>query len=71
MTEKISAADKRKYVLPKKRDFEILLKCKVLKKRKLSKQDAASVKLIKTQLENDWRTPLLKELNRILLKYKD
>jgi len=57
---------KKKYPLPTKTDVEILLKCKLLEKRKLSKQDAATVKLVKTQLERNWRKPLLKELNRLL-----
>ncbi|MFA4945979.1 MAG: hypothetical protein WC607_00350 [Candidatus Micrarchaeia archaeon] len=59
----------KKYPLPTAIDVEILSKCKSLEKTNPSKQDAATIKLIKSQLEDDWRKPLLKELNRLSKKY--
>ncbi|MDP3948162.1 MAG: hypothetical protein Q8P87_00455 [bacterium] len=68
-TIKITSSDKKKYVLPEDRDFEILDKCKRLEKSKLIQEDKHLVKYIKTQLREDWRKPLLVELNRLLRKY--
>jgi len=62
--------EKRKYLLPEKRDFEILSKCKELEKMKLSEGDKEQVEFIKTQLESDWRKYLLGELNKLLKKYE-
>ncbi|MBI3103459.1 hypothetical protein HYZ05_00805 [Candidatus Daviesbacteria bacterium] len=58
-TFKVTTSDKKKYVLPEYRDFEILDKCKRLEKSKLIQEDKHLVKLIKTQLIDDWRKPLL------------
>ena len=66
----ITQLEKKKYVLSKDADFEILAKYKKLKKLKLTKEDKYLVELIKTQLESDWRKPLIKTLNQILKKYK-
>jgi len=66
---KTTSLEKKKYVLSTNSDFEILAKCKQLEKLKLTKQDRILVKLIKTQLEEDWRKPLQKTLNRLLKKY--
>jgi len=52
-------------------DFEILAKCKQLEKLNLSKEDKFLVKLIKSQLEYDWREPLIRTLNKLLRKYKN
>lgn len=67
---RITLTERKKYALPKIRDLEILAKCKYLEKLRLTKQDKESVAFIKTQLEYDWRKPLLKRLNRLLKKYK-
>jgi len=67
---KVTPAEKRKYVLSKSSDFEILYKCKELQRLKLTKQDRFLVKFIKTQLEDNWRRPLLKTLDKLLKKYK-
>lgn len=67
---KITPAEKKKYVLSTDADFEILAKCKQLEKLKLTKEDRYFVEFLKTQLEDDWRKPLLKTLNRLLKKYK-
>ncbi|HJX50306.1 hypothetical protein A3K73_00340 [Candidatus Pacearchaeota archaeon RBG_13_36_9] len=67
---KPTKSEKKKYVLKEKRDLEILGKCKALEKKKLSKSDKILVKLIKTQLEDDWRNPLLKAVNKLVKKYE-
>ena len=66
---KINPSEQRKYVLSTNVDFKILAKCKQLEKLKLTKEDKFLVKLIKTQLESDWRKPLLWVLNQLLKKY--
>ncbi len=67
---KVTKSEKRKYVLKEKKDFLILSKIKELEKCKLNKQDEKIVKLIRTQLEENWRTPLIKFLNKLLVKYE-
>ena len=57
---------KKKYKLPTKEDREILEKCKKLEKLKLNAKDKALVALIKSQLEDDWRKPLIETLNKLL-----
>ena len=66
---KVTAYDKRRYLLPEDRDYEILDKCKRLEKLQLSRKDRKLVEFIKTQLIKDWRKPLLDELNNLLKKY--
>ncbi len=66
---KISSNELKKYVLSTERDFEILQKCKMLEKLKLSKDDRKLVELIKSQLKFDWRKSLIRVLNRLLKKY--
>ncbi|MBU2458805.1 MAG: hypothetical protein KKB29_00360 [Nanoarchaeota archaeon] len=56
--------------MPKKEDFIILNKIRELEKMKLSLNAKEEVKLIRTQLEKDWRAPLIKSLNKLLKKYK-
>lgn len=67
---KVTVPEKRRYVLAKAADLEVLACCKRLEKLKLKKSDKDVVKLIKTQLEKDWRKPLLQKLNSLLKKYK-
>lgn len=67
---KISPSEKKKYVLSSDSDFEILEKCKQLEKLRLNKSDKSLIKLIKTQLEENWRTPLINYLDKLLIKYK-
>jgi len=67
---KIKEKDKKKYVLGEKRDFSILEKIYELEKCQLSKQDKKDINLIRSQLERDWRKPLIKFLNNLLKKYK-
>ncbi len=61
----ITKADKKKYALVTKLDSKILIKIKKLEKKKLNKEDKRMLKFIKTQLEYDWRKPLIKELDKI------
>lgn len=67
---KVSPIDKKKYVLATDADLEILGICNILVKQKLSENDRKLVDLIKSQLLDDWRSPLLKALNQLLKKYK-
>lgn len=62
----LTSIEKRKYVMSVDADFEILAKCGQLEKTKLAKQEKELVKLIKSQLENDWRKPLMRKLNQLL-----
>ena len=57
---------KKKYKLPTKEDREILAKCKQSEKLKLSVRDKALVALVKSQLEDDWRKPLIETLDKLL-----
>ncbi len=66
----VRLGDKKRYVLEKKGDYQILKRIYQLEKKKLSAVDKQVVKLIRTQLRHDWRMPLLRELNRLLRKYK-
>jgi len=61
---------KPRYPLLTQQDKEILKKCETLETLPLSSFDREQVVFIKTQLEEDWRTPLEKRLNFFLQKYK-
>jgi len=65
----VTPAEKKKYVLSTDQDYEILDKIKQLEKQKLSIKDKELVKFIRTQLEEDWRTPIIKLLDSMLKKY--
>lgn len=67
---KITGKDKKRYVLKEDRDYKILGLVYELEKCKLSAEDKLIVALIRTQLEHDWRKPLLKYLGQLLRKYK-
>jgi len=62
----ITALDRKKYLLLEKRDSIILKKIKLLEQKKLGKRDREVLKLIKTQLEKDWRKPLINYLNKLI-----
>ena len=66
----ITTHEKKHYIIKDKKDFILLSKIKELEKKELNKRDKEIVKLIRTQLKNDWRTPLIKYLNKLLKKYK-
>ena len=67
---RISSSEKTKYVMSTDADFEILSKIKRLEKFNLVKEDQETARFIKTQLEHDWRKPLIKKLDKLLKKYK-
>jgi len=67
---KIIKEGTKKYIIDEKRDLIIYKKIKLLEKKKINEQDKKLVKLMKTQLEGDWRKYLLVELNKLSKKYK-
>lgn len=67
----ITEFEEKKYVMSTDEDFEIISKVKQLEKLNLKKEDKTLVKLIRTQLEHDWRKPVIRTLNRMLQKYSD
>jgi len=69
MPEIIDEGEK-KYIIDEPRDREIFEKVKKLEQLKLNKNDKETIKLIKTQIEGDWRKYLLEALNKLLIKYK-
>jgi len=66
---KVSVQDKKRYVLKDDRDYQILGEIYKLEKCKLSAEDKKMVSFIRTQLEDDWRKPLFKVLDRLVKKY--
>jgi len=67
---KLTDYEKRNYPLNDKEDLIILAKIKKLENYKLNKIDKDNIKLIRTQLKKDWRSPLIGHLNKLLIKYK-
>ncbi len=67
---KITNAERKRYVLSLDKDFEILNKCKKLERLNITKEDKILVKLIKSQIEDNWRKTLLNKLNNLINKYK-
>ena len=59
----VSSSEHKKYVLLTGKDIEILRRCNRLEKN--AGQDADIIKLIKSQLEEDCRRPLLKKLKAL------
>jgi len=68
-TLKIKASDRKKYIMSTDHDYEILGKIYKLEDKKLSKHDRELVKLIRTQLEHHWRSPINTFLDNLLNKY--
>lgn len=66
----LTKREKRKYVMSTDQDYEILSKIKQLGKCDLNKQEKLLIRLIRTQLERDWRKWLIKELDKILRSQK-
>ncbi|OGH71794.1 MAG: hypothetical protein A2921_03400 [Candidatus Magasanikbacteria bacterium RIFCSPLOWO2_01_FULL_43_20b] len=58
-----------KYVMSVDDDFEIMNLIKQIEKKKLLKSDREVIKLLKTQLEHDWRLPLKIFLEKLIKKY--
>lgn len=70
MTEiKITKLDRKNYVLGDNEDILILSLIKKLEKKRLNIKDKEIVRLIKTQLKKDWRSPLIYHLKKISKKY--
>jgi len=67
----VKARDRKKYVLSTDQDYEILGKIYQLEKKKLTAKDKELVKMIRTQLEHDWRRTIVKFLNQLLKKYNE
>jgi len=66
----ITSYERKNYLLKEKKDFIILSKIKALEKKNLDNKDKIIIKLIRTQLKDDWRTPLINSLNKLNIKYK-
>ncbi len=66
----INASDRKNYSLREKKDTVILLKIKELERLNLPNKDKETVRLIKTQLRKDWRTPLILCFNKLIRRYK-
>ncbi|MBI2984695.1 MAG: hypothetical protein HYY50_03660 [Candidatus Kerfeldbacteria bacterium] len=66
----VQPRDRKRYVLSTDQDYLILGKIYELGRQKLSATDKALVKLIRTQLEHHWRTPIIRFLNQLLRKYR-
>src|SRR3989344_4925858 len=54
----VKTVDRKRYVLSINEDLEILDRIYKLESKRLSEIDKKIVKLIRTQLEHDWRRPL-------------
>ena len=67
---KLTKSEKKNYLFKDKKDLVILSKIKELESKKLNKQDKEHTKLIRTQLKKDWRIPLIRDLNKLIKKYK-
>src|SRR3989344_8340286 len=67
---KITEKDEAPYVMPEEKDYQILAKVKELEAKNLSEKDMKLVKLIRSQLLDDWREPLLEKLNKLIDSYK-
>lgn len=65
----LTKIEQKKYVMSTNRDYEILSKIKQLETLNISKQDNHLIRLIKTQLESDWRKYLIQALNQLLRKH--
>lgn len=65
---KIKPADKNRLLLEEKRDYEILGMIYELENRKLKKEQKELVKFLKSQLEDDWRKPLLGFVRKLTKK---
>ncbi|MFH1365171.1 MAG: hypothetical protein ABIH28_01135 [archaeon] len=70
MVQEIIKKGNKEYLIGEKRDLIIFNKIKELEKKGLNNQDKEVIKLIKTQLEKDWRKYLINYLKRLSTKYK-
>lgn len=67
---KLTAYEKKNYVLKDKKNLEILAIIKKIEKYSLNNKDKEIIKLSRTQLKKDWQTPLINYLKKLLNKYK-
>lgn len=65
----VSLEEANQYVLVTDTDYVILGKIHQLEKQNLSATDIEFVWFIRTQLELDWRSPILVKLDELLSKY--
>ena len=65
----VTKKEKQKYALKLKIDLDTFIRIKKLENKKLNKEDKKLLKFIKSQLEYNWRKPLIKELDKIEKKY--
>ena len=65
-----SDEEKKKYVFKDEKDFVILDLVHQLEKEDLSSEDRELVNFIRTQLEDDWRSPIITLLKKLINKYK-
>ena len=65
----IRPEDVTRYALKEDRDYDILERIYSLETLSLAPEDAHIAQLIRTQLDHDWRTPLLAELDRLIARY--
>ena len=70
MKKSVIKDGKKNYIIDEKRDLAILKKSNILLNKKLNSSDKIIVKLIKTQLESNWRKYLIIYLNKLYKKYK-
>ena len=65
----ITEQEEKESILPNEEDYEILSIVKTLESKNLTDNDHEIVELIKNQLRDDWRTPLLDRLKQLIQKY--
>ncbi|MBS3091672.1 hypothetical protein J4217_04485 [Candidatus Pacearchaeota archaeon] len=66
MKLQLTLYEKKNYVLNDRKDLIILSKIKEVEDSKLDSKDKEVVKLIKTQLKKDWRSPFIVYLNKLI-----
>ena len=62
--------EKKNYILKDKEDLIILSKIRSLKNMNINNKDKEMIRLIKTQLKQNWRNPLINYLNNVIRRYK-
>lgn len=65
----VTEEEEKEFLLPNEEDYKVLSIVKNLESKDLSDNDTEIVKMIKTQLQADWREPLLSKLKQLLQKY--
>ncbi|OHA09858.1 MAG: hypothetical protein A3A44_02750 [Candidatus Sungbacteria bacterium RIFCSPLOWO2_01_FULL_60_25] len=63
---KIPPKPKTRYVFPEAQDRRIFAKLKLLGRRELNRDQQVILKLFFSQMEDDWRTPLEKFVDKLL-----